>query len=130
MMAARFIGITPTTWYATSASRGSVLWRAGAAEMERARAEESQTRGSWMPMYHAWHSQNAWLRQILSHNRLYVNRARAQAMGLAENDWVWVTSHHSRLKCQIRLMEGVNRDTVWTWNAIGKSSGAWNLPAN
>ena len=24
-------------------------------------------------------------------------------------------------------MEGVNRATVWTWNAIGKRSGAWNL---
>jgi hypothetical protein len=24
-------------------------------------------------------------------------------------------------------MEGVNEDTVWTWNAIGKRKGAWNL---
>jgi hypothetical protein len=24
-------------------------------------------------------------------------------------------------------MDGVNRDTVWTWNAIGKHAGAWNL---
>ena len=24
-------------------------------------------------------------------------------------------------------MEGVNPDTVWTWNAIGKRKGAWNL---
>jgi hypothetical protein len=24
-------------------------------------------------------------------------------------------------------MEGVNRGTVWTWNAIGKRAGAWNL---
>jgi hypothetical protein len=24
-------------------------------------------------------------------------------------------------------MEGVNPDTVWTWNAIGKRSGAWAL---
>jgi anaerobic selenocysteine-containing dehydrogenase len=78
-------------------------------------------------MYHAWHSQNAWLRQILSRNRLYVNRARAAALGLEEDDWVWVVSHHSRLKCQIRLMEGVNEDTVWTWNAVGKRAGAWNL---
>jgi anaerobic selenocysteine-containing dehydrogenase len=80
-----------------------------------------------MPMYHAWHSQNAWLRQILSDNRLYVNRARANALGLKEDDWVWVVSHHSRLKCQIRLMEGVNPDTVWTWNAIGKRAGTWDL---
>jgi sulfite dehydrogenase (quinone) subunit SoeA len=80
-----------------------------------------------MPMYHAWHSQNAWLRQILSHNRLYVNRARARELGLEDEDWVWVIGHHGRLKCQIRLMEGVNPDTVWTWNAIGKRAGSWNL---
>ena len=24
-------------------------------------------------------------------------------------------------------MDGVNPDTVWTWNAIGKRSGAWAL---
>jgi hypothetical protein len=24
-------------------------------------------------------------------------------------------------------MDGVNPDTVWTWNAIGKRKGAWNL---
>ena len=24
-------------------------------------------------------------------------------------------------------MSGVNPDTVWTWNAIGKRNGAWNL---
>ena len=27
-------------------------------------------------------------------------------------------------------MEGVNPDTVWTWNAIGKRPGAWNLAPN
>ena len=72
----------------------------------------------------------AWLRQILSQNRLYVNRARAAALDLHDDDWVWVISAHSRLKCQVRLMEGVNGDTVWTWNAIGKRAGAWNLALN
>ena len=24
-------------------------------------------------------------------------------------------------------MDGVNPDTVWTWNGIGKRAGAWNL---
>ena len=27
-------------------------------------------------------------------------------------------------------MEGVNPDTCWTWNAIGKRAGAWNLAAD
>ena len=34
-----------------------------------------------MAMYHAWHSQNAWLRQIYSHNRLYMHRRTAAALG-------------------------------------------------
>jgi sulfite dehydrogenase (quinone) subunit SoeA len=83
-----------------------------------------------MQMYHSWGSQNAWLRQITSHNRLFVNRATGAKLGLADDDWVWITSHHGRVKAQIRLMEGVNADTVWTWNAIGKRSGAWNLASD
>src|SRR6185312_17046046 len=83
-----------------------------------------------MPMYHSWHSQNAWLRQVLSHNRLYMNRQSAAALGLAEDDWVWVVSHHGRVKGQLRLMEGVNPHTVWTWNAVGKRAGAWNLASD
>ncbi|MFQ5783524.1 MAG: molybdopterin oxidoreductase family protein [Alphaproteobacteria bacterium] len=80
-----------------------------------------------MAMYHSWGSHNAWQRQIHGYNRLYVNRTTAEALGLADDDWVWVISHHGRIKGQIRLMEGVNPDTVWTWNAIGKRRGAWNL---
>jgi anaerobic selenocysteine-containing dehydrogenase len=80
-----------------------------------------------MHMYHSWGSQNAWLRQITNTNHLYINRSRATAMGLADDDWVWVSSHLGRVKCQIRLQEGLNPDTVWTWNAIGKRAGAWAL---
>jgi anaerobic selenocysteine-containing dehydrogenase len=81
-------------------------------------------------MYHSWGSQNAWLRQIYSHNHLYMSRRTAEAMGLADDDPVWVISRTGRVKCVLRLMEGVNPDTVWTWNAIGKRSGAWNLAAD
>jgi sulfite dehydrogenase (quinone) subunit SoeA len=83
-----------------------------------------------MAMYHSWGSQNAWLRQIHGENRLHVNRRRALSLGLADDDWVYLTSHHGRIKVQIKLMEGVNVDTVWTWNAIGKRAGAWNLAPN
>ncbi len=82
-----------------------------------------------MQMYHSWHSQNAWLRQILGQNRLFMNRVTARGLGLADDDWVWVSSHAGRIKAQLKLMDGVNPDTVWTWNAIGKRSGAWNLAA-
>ena len=78
-------------------------------------------------MYHSWGSQNAWLRQIHGENRLYMNRATAAALGIADDDWVHVTSHHGRITVQVRLMEGVEPHTVWTWNAIGKRAGAWNL---
>jgi sulfite dehydrogenase (quinone) subunit SoeA len=40
---------------------------------------------------------------------------------------VWITSAIGRVKCQVKLMEGCNPDTVWTWNAIGKRSGSWGL---
>ncbi|HEY3796168.1 MAG TPA: molybdopterin oxidoreductase family protein, partial [Bradyrhizobium sp.] len=80
-----------------------------------------------MAMYHSWGSQNAWLRQIHGENRLYVHHATAQALGLGDDDWVHVTSRHARITVQIRLMDGVNPQTVWTWNAIGKRRGAWNL---
>jgi anaerobic selenocysteine-containing dehydrogenase len=73
---------------------------------------------------------NAWLRQIHGSNRLYLNRGRAEALGLEDDAWVWITSRHGRVKAQLRLMEGVNPDTCWTWNAIGKRAGAWNLTAD
>jgi anaerobic selenocysteine-containing dehydrogenase len=80
-----------------------------------------------MIMYHAWDSQNAWQRQILSHNKLYLSRALAEAKGIAEGDRVWIISHQGRIQAEARPMEGVNGATVWTWNAIGKRKGAWNL---
>jgi anaerobic selenocysteine-containing dehydrogenase len=80
-----------------------------------------------MPMYHSWGSQNAWLRQIAGRNRLYVHRSVAEELGLGDEDWVWVISTEGRVRCRLRLMDGVNPSTVWTWNAIGKRAGAWNL---
>ena len=83
-----------------------------------------------MQMYHSWHSQNAWLRQILGYNRLFINRITGHALGLEDEDWVWVISHHGRIRVPTRLVDGVNPNTVWTWNAIGKRTGAWDLDAN
>jgi anaerobic selenocysteine-containing dehydrogenase len=56
-----------------------------------------------------------------------VHRETAKAHGLEDGDWAWIVSHHGRVKGQIKTMEGVNPLTVWTWNAIGKRKGAWNL---
>jgi sulfite dehydrogenase (quinone) subunit SoeA len=70
---------------------------------------------------------NAWLRQIHGSNRLYLHRIQAERLGLEDDDWAWVTSRHGRIKVQVRCMDGVNPDTCWTWNAIAKRPGAWNL---
>ena len=80
-----------------------------------------------MMMYHSWDSQNAWLRQIISQNYLYVATGKARELGLNDLDWVWVESPHGRIRCQMKTMEGVEANTVWTWNAIGKMSEAWGL---
>jgi len=83
-----------------------------------------------MAMYHSWDSQNAWLRQIHSHNYLFVNPRVGAAEGFADGDWIWVESAHGRVRCMCRFSEAVEPGTVWTWNAIGKAAGAWGLAAN
>ncbi|NKB49468.1 MAG: molybdopterin-dependent oxidoreductase [Alphaproteobacteria bacterium] len=83
-----------------------------------------------MAMYHSWGSQNAWLRQIHGYNRLYINAEAARDAELVDDDWAWVESPYGRIKAQIKSMEGCNKATVWTWNAIGKRRGSWNLDDN
>jgi anaerobic selenocysteine-containing dehydrogenase len=78
-------------------------------------------------MYHSWGSMNAWLRQIHTRNPLYVPGPICDEHGLVDGDWVWVVSHHGRIKVEIARMEAVNSSTIWTWNAIGKRRGAWGL---
>jgi anaerobic selenocysteine-containing dehydrogenase len=80
-----------------------------------------------MAMYHSWDSQNAWLRQIHGHNYLFVNPATAQKEGIADGGWLWAESPWGKVRCMARYSEAVEPGTVWTWNAIGKASGAWAL---
>jgi len=80
-----------------------------------------------MHMYHSWGSQNAWLRQITSANKLHIHAETAAKRGIVDDDWVWIEGRHGRVKGQVKLITGVNKDTVWTWNAIGKRKGAWGL---
>ncbi len=80
-----------------------------------------------MAMYHSWDSQNAWLRQIHAHNYLHVNTRTALAAGIGDGDWMWVESMWGKVRCMCRHSEAVEPGTVWTWNAIGKSRGAWAL---
>jgi anaerobic selenocysteine-containing dehydrogenase len=83
-----------------------------------------------MAMYHSWDSQNAWLRQIHAHNYLHVHPSLGEKEGFKDGDWIWVESMHGKVRCIARFSEAVEPGTVWTWNAIGKASGAWNLDKN
>jgi anaerobic selenocysteine-containing dehydrogenase len=80
-----------------------------------------------MAMYHSWDSQNAWLRQIHTHNYLFMSPQVGAANGFDDGDWIWVESPHGKVRCMCRFSESVEPGTVWTWNAVGKAAGAWGL---
>ena len=80
-----------------------------------------------MFMYHAWGSQNAWLRQITARNFLYLHPGTGASHGIGDGDWIDVQSHHGTITAQAKFAGNVQPDTVWTWNAIGKRRGAWRL---
>ncbi|HEY5805457.1 MAG TPA: molybdopterin oxidoreductase family protein [Lysobacter sp.] len=80
-----------------------------------------------MFMYHAWGSQNAWLRQIATRNWLYMHPDTGARHGIADEDWIAVSSHNGTITVQAKFAANVQPDTVWTWNAIGKRRGAWRL---
>ncbi|QSX73928.1 molybdopterin oxidoreductase family protein [Lysobacter arenosi] len=80
-----------------------------------------------MFMYHAWGSQNAWLRQIAARNWMYMHPETGARYGIGDEDWIDVTSHNGTITVQAKFAANVQPDTVWTWNAIGKRRGAWRL---
>lgn len=80
-----------------------------------------------MAMYHSWGSQNAWLRQIHGMNPLYVPKGVWEEHGFSEGDWARLSSPHGEITAPVARMDALNPSTVWTWNAIGKRSGAWGL---
>ncbi len=83
-----------------------------------------------MAMYHSWGSQNAWLRQIHGQNPLYLPTKIWVEHGFSDGDWAQLTSPHGTISVPVALMAGLNENTVWTWNAIGKRKGAWALDAD
>ncbi len=80
-----------------------------------------------MAMYHSWDSQNAWLRQIHAHNYMHVHPSLGEKHGFGDGDWIYVESMHGKVRCMARFSEAVEPGTIWTWNAVGKAKGAWNL---
>ncbi len=83
-----------------------------------------------MFMYHAWGSQNAWLRQIAARNVLYVHPDTAGALGIDDGDWAELSSRLGSIRAQVAHHHGTAPGTVWTWNAIGKRGGTWALDAD
>ncbi|HSS06607.1 MAG TPA: molybdopterin oxidoreductase family protein [Rhodanobacteraceae bacterium] len=83
-----------------------------------------------MFMYHAWGSQNRWLRQIATRNALYIHPDTARDAGIADGDWIWISAPRGRIRVEARTHAATAPGTVWTWNAIGKRKGAWKLDAN
>lgn len=83
-----------------------------------------------MFMYHAWGSQNAWLRQIAARNYLYLHPDTGRKYGIDDLDWVAVASHNGEIQVQAKFATNMQPDTVWSWNAIGKRKGAWRLAKN
>ncbi len=81
-------------------------------------------------MYHSWGSQNAWLRQIHGVNPLYVSTEIWEQHDFKPGDWALLTSEFGKIKIPVALMKALNKETVWTWNAIGKRPGAWALGKN
>lgn len=47
--------------------------------------------------------------------------------GIADGDWLWITSPWGRVRARCQFSEAVEPGTVWTWNAVGKASGFWGL---
>ncbi len=80
-----------------------------------------------MAMYHSWGSQNAWLRQLHGHNPLYLPTRLWRQHGFRDGDWARVTSAHGSIVVPVAHHGGLNENTIWTWNAIGKRKGAWAL---
>ena len=81
-----------------------------------------------MAMYHSWDAQNAWLRQIHTHNYLFRQHAR-RCRGHRRRRLDVGRVALGPVRCLCRHSEAVEPGTVWTWNAIGKQSGAWHLDA-
>ena len=81
-------------------------------------------------MYHSWGSQNAWLRQIHGFNYLFVSADVWKEHQFKKDDWAVLQSPHSSIIVPVAKMNAVNKNTVWTWNAIGKKTGAWALDKN
>lgn len=80
-----------------------------------------------MTHYHSWGSMNAWLRQLLNENPIFINAQLARREHLHDGDYIYVESRLGRMTARVAISDAVEPGTVWTWNAIAKGPGAWGL---
>ena len=80
-----------------------------------------------MAMYHSWGTQNAWLRQLHGRNPMYLPTKIFAKHGFEDGDWAKISSAHGEITVPVAHHGGLNENTIWTWNAIGKRKGTWAL---
>ncbi len=56
-----------------------------------------------------------------------MNGAQGEKLGIEDESWDWVASQNGKIRTQIKFMQGVEGNTVWTWSAIAKQGDAWEL---
>ena len=96
---------------------------------------------SWKEVLHT-HTRtqnNPLLMQIQGENKLWVHPDTASALGIAEDDWVWVESPVNRIKVKAHVTRRIRIDTVgffrgfghWALGKTARGKGAhdgWLLP--
>jgi anaerobic selenocysteine-containing dehydrogenase len=69
-----------------------------------------------------------WLIDLGDHNltkrRIVMNKSAAEARGIRDGDEIWVESEVGKVKGRVKLVEGIQRDTL----LIPGQFGQWSTP--
>ncbi len=74
---------------------------------------------------------NPWLIELMGWNRLAINRATAERLGIQDGDEIWVESPYGKARALARLTQGIHPETVgwqhgfghWAFGRIAKGKG-------
>ncbi|MHB1652923.1 MAG: molybdopterin-dependent oxidoreductase [Desulfitobacteriaceae bacterium] len=107
-------------------------WAQDGADPEKYPIAVVTQRPMWQ--YHSWQHHNPWTRSLLPRNYAYLNPDTAKKYGVKDLDWIEIESRSpdpqgkpSRMRVQIKCLEGTRPDTLWTWIAAQVRPGAWGL---
>ena len=56
---------------------------------------------------------------VQGHHHIQINAKTAKALGIEDNDLIWVESPHGRIKGRAKLREGIRPDVVQTTHVHG-----------